>query len=87
MDKPKHLPAFPPTDKTIELALEAPLQLRLENDQLIVQALTVERGTSEPVTINVRFSSAAGGQLLALLAEAVQTGKLVTQTAPAPTLQ
>ncbi len=87
MDTPKHLPEFPPTEKTVELLLDAPLQLRLENDQMIVQALSVETGTSKPVTINVRFSSIAGAQLLTLLSEAMQTGKLGVKTTQAPTLQ
>ena len=82
-----HAPPFPATEKNIDLLLEAPLQLRLENDQIVVQALTVEAGTATPVTINVRFSSVAGGQLLSLLGEALQAGVLGTRTVKAPTLQ
>jgi hypothetical protein len=82
-------PAFPPTEKTIEVLLDAPLQLRLESatQQVVIQALTTETGSNEPVTVNVRFSPAAGGQLMALLQAAVQNGVLATQAVDSPTLQ
>jgi hypothetical protein len=82
-------PTFPTTNKAVDLLLDSPLQLRLENDtqQLVIQALTTETGSNEPVTINVRFSSAAGGQLIALLQGAIQNGVLSTRSTDGPTLQ
>ena len=80
---------LPVSGKTIEILLDQPVQLRLESDtqQLVIQALTTERGSAEAVGVNVRFTGPAGAQLLELLQTAMQKGMLgISHMAP-PTLQ